>query len=73
MHNEENNSDLRLMELAERNPSLRGQELLRGINERSLALEEIERLQPGDLRAALRMTSLDDPDYHSRQEQADRR
>ncbi len=71
MHNEENHSDLRLMEMAERNPSLGGQELLRRIIERGLALEEIERLQPIDMRAALRMTSLDDPDYHSRQEQAD--
>lgn len=71
MRNEENNSDMRLMALSDRNPSLGGRELLREIIERGPAPEEIERPLPGDLRAALRLTSLDDPDYRTRAEQAD--
>ncbi|MCI0389232.1 MAG: hypothetical protein MOB07_10790 [Acidobacteria bacterium] len=71
MRNEWNNSALRLMELAERNPSLGGRELLQEIIERGPAPEEIERPRPSDLRAALRLTSLDAPDYRTRAEQAD--
>jgi hypothetical protein len=71
MRKEENNSDMRLMELADRNPSLGGRELLREIIERGPAPEEIEPPRPSDLRAALKLTSLDDPDYRTRAEQAD--
>ncbi len=71
MRKEENNSDMRLMALAYRNPSLGGRELLREVIERGPAPEEIERPRPSDLRAALRLTSLDDPDYRTRAEQAD--
>ncbi len=71
MRNELNNSDLRLMELADRNPSLGGRALLREIIERGPTPEEVERPQPVDVRAALRVTSLDDPDYRTRPEQAD--
>jgi hypothetical protein len=65
------NSDLRLMELADRNPSLGGRELLREIIERGPTPEEVERPQPRDVRAALRITSFGDPDYRTRAEQAD--
>ncbi len=71
MRNEWDNFDLQLMELAERNPALGGRALLREIIERGPAPEEMERPQPVDVRAALRLTSLDDPDYRSRPEQAD--
>src|SRR5262249_23058684 len=63
--------DLQLMELADRNPSLSGRELLREIIERGSMPEEIERSQPGNVRAAMRNPSLDDPDYRTRREQAD--
>jgi len=71
MRSEWNNSDLRLMELADRNPSLGGRGLLREIIERGPMPEEMERPQPKDVRAALRATSLDGPDYRTRPEQAD--
>jgi len=45
MRNEWDNSDLRLMALADRSPSLGGRELLREIIERGPAPEETERPQ----------------------------
>jgi hypothetical protein len=65
------NSDLRLMELADRNPSLGGRELLREIIERGPMPEENERRQAIDIRAALRIPSIDDPNYRTQSEQAD--
>ncbi|MGE0127628.1 MAG: hypothetical protein AB7U82_06080 [Blastocatellales bacterium] len=64
------NSDLRLMELAARNPSLGGRELLQEIIERGPVLEETERLQARDSRAALAPRELDHPDYRTPVEQA---
>jgi hypothetical protein len=68
---EQDNSDLRLMELAARNPSLGGRELMREIIERGPMPEENERPQARDLRSALKAPSLDDPDYRTRIEHAD--
>jgi hypothetical protein len=67
----QDNSDLRLMELAERNPSLGGRELILEIIERGPIPEENERLQPRDIRSALKTPSLDDPDYRTPIEHAD--
>ncbi|HEV2664655.1 MAG TPA: hypothetical protein VG324_07080, partial [Blastocatellia bacterium] len=71
MRNEKIHSDLRLMELADRNPSLGGRELLREIIERGPAPEGVERPHPRDVHAALSARPLDDPDYRTRPEQAD--
>lgn len=68
---EQDNSDLRLMELAERNPSLGGRELILEIIERGPTSEENERPQARDIRSALKARSLDDPDYRTRIEHAD--
>lgn len=62
--------DLRLMELAERNPSLGGRELLREIIERGTPPGSHEPLPARDLREALRPRSLDDADYRTSAEQA---
>lgn len=59
------NSELRLMELAARNPSLGGRELLMEIIERGPMPEENERPNSRDVRIALKARSLDDPDYRS--------
>lgn len=67
----QDNSDLRLMELARRNPSLGGRNLLMEIVERGPLAEENERPNFRDVRVALRAQSLDDPDYRTRIEQAD--
>jgi len=64
-------SDLRLMELADRNPSLGGRELMREILERGPIPEQVERPEPKDIRSALKTPSLDDPDYRTPAEQAD--
>ena len=64
------NSDLRLMELAARNPSLGGRELLQEIIERGPVLEETERLQARDSRAALAPREMDHPEYRTPVEQA---
>jgi hypothetical protein len=64
------NSDLRLMELAARNPSLGGRELLQEIIERGPVPEETERLQARDSYAALASRELDHPDYRTPVEQA---
>ncbi|MBL8168617.1 MAG: hypothetical protein JNJ50_10710 [Acidobacteria bacterium] len=64
------NSDLRLMELAARNPSLGGRELLQEIIERGSAPEETERLQARDSYAAPAARELDHPDYRTPVEQA---
>lgn len=58
------------MELAARNPSLGGRELLQEIIERGPVLEETERLQARDSRAALAPRELDHPDYRTPVEQA---
>ena len=63
-------SDLRLMELAERNPSLGGRDLLRTIIERGAHPEAHEPSRVRDLREALRPRSLDDSDYRTPVEQA---
>ncbi len=63
-------SDLRLMELAERNPSLGGRDLLRTIIERGAHPEAHEPPPARDLREALRPRSLDDSDYRTPVEQA---
>src|SRR5262249_10546623 len=68
---EKNNSDLRLMELAARNPSLGGRELMMEIIERGPMPEEIERPNPQDIRAALKPLSLEAQDYRTRIEHAD--
>ncbi len=65
------NPDLRLMELADRNLSLGGRELLKEIIERGAEPEENDRSTVLDLRAALRSPSLDDPNYRTQAEQAD--
>ncbi len=67
----QDNSDLRLMELAARNPSLGGRDLLLEIIERGPAREVNEPPNPRDVRVALRLSSLDDPDYRSPIEHAD--
>jgi hypothetical protein len=64
-------ADERLFELARRNPSPAGRELLREIIERGTATEKTERPPVRDIRAALRVPALDDPDYRSLPEQAD--
>jgi hypothetical protein len=64
------NSDLRLMELAARNPSLGGRELLQEIIERGPAREETERPQARELIAALASQEPDHPDYRTPVEQA---
>jgi hypothetical protein len=64
-------SALRLLELAGRNPSLGGRELLREILERGPLPEQVERPEPRDLRSALKTPSLDDSDYRTPAEQAD--
>lgn len=61
--------DVRLMELAERNPSLGGRELLREIIERGALPESHEPPPARDLREALRPRSLDDSDYRTPVEQ----
>ena len=58
------------MELAERNPSLGGRELLREIIERGSPPALHEPPLPRDLVAALRPKSLDDADYRTSAEQA---
>lgn len=58
------------MELAARNPSLGGRELLQEIIERGPAPEETERLQARDSYAALASRELDHPDYRTPVEQA---
>ena len=58
------------MELAARNPSLGGRELLQEIIERGPVLEETERLQARDSRAALAPSELDHPDCRTPVEQA---
>ena len=63
--------DVRLMELAEHNPSLGGRELLREIIERGSHLEPHEPSSSRDLAAALRPRSLDDSDYRTPAEQAE--
>lgn len=63
---------VRLMELAERNPSLGGRELLREIIERGALPESHESLPARDLREALRPRGLDDTDYRTPAEQAAR-
>lgn len=68
---EKNSEDLQLLELAARNPSLAGRELLQEIVTRGAAQEEHERRSAHDLRTALRTASLDDPNYRTRAEQAD--
>jgi hypothetical protein len=65
------NSDLRLMELARRNPSLGGRELLLEVIERGPMPEENERPQVRDIRSALKRRGIDDPDYRTRPQQAD--
>lgn len=61
---------VRLMEIAERNPSLGGRELLREIIERGALPESHEPLPARDLREALRPRGLDDIDYRTPAEQA---
>lgn len=61
--------DVRLMDLAERNPSLGGRELLREIIERGALPESHEPPPARDLREALRPRSLDDSDYRTSVEQ----
>lgn len=61
--------DVRLMELAERNPSLGGRELLREIIERGALPESHEPPPARDLRETLRPRSLDDSDYRTPVEQ----
>ena len=68
---EQNNSDLRLMELATRNPSLSGRDLLLEVIERGPMPEENERPQARDIRSVLKIRSLDDPDYRTPQQHAD--
>jgi len=68
---EKDNSDLRLMELTARNPSLGGRELMMEIIERGPTPEEVERPKPQDLRAALKPSNLDAQDYRTRIEHAD--
>jgi hypothetical protein len=65
------NSDLLLMEVAERNPSLGGRELLLEIIERGPMPEGVERSQARDHRAAFKTSPPDDPDYRTPIEQAD--
>jgi hypothetical protein len=67
----QSHSDLRLMELADRNPSLGGRELLREIIERGPEPEDVERPHPRDVHAALSARALDDPDYRTQPEHAD--
>jgi hypothetical protein len=66
----QDNSDLRLMELAKRNPSLGGRELMLEIIERGSMPEENERPQR-DIRTALKTPSLDDPAYRTPIEHAE--
>src|SRR5215813_2778407 len=70
-NSERDNSDLRLMGLAARNPSLGGRELMMEIIERGPMPEEIERPNPQDIRAALKPLSLDAQDYRTQIEHAD--
>lgn len=65
-----NHSDVRLMELAARNPSLGGRALLQEILERGSALETNERLTVQDAFAAFTSHELDHPDYRTSYEQA---
>ncbi len=58
------------MELAARNPSLGGRELLQEIIERGPVPEETERLQARDSYAALAPRELDHPEYRTPVEQA---
>ncbi len=62
---EKDNSDLRLMELAARNPSLGGRELMMEIVERGPMPEATERPKPYDIHAALKPSGPDDPDYRT--------
>lgn len=66
----QDNSDLRLMELAMRNPSLGGRELMLEVIERGPEPEEGERPHPRDIRTALKTRSLDDPDYRTQPQHA---
>jgi hypothetical protein len=68
---EQDNSDLRLMELAARNLPLGGRELMLEIIGRGAMPEGNERPQARDIRSALKAQSLDDPDYRTRIEHAD--
>lgn len=68
---EKNNSDLRLMELAARNPSLGGRELVVEIIERGPMPEDVERPKPQDIRVALNPSGMDAQDYQTRIEHAD--
>ena len=68
---EHDNSDLRLMELAARNPSLGGRDLLLEIIERGPAPEANERPNPRDVRMALRTPGMDDPGYRTQIEHAE--
>ncbi len=62
--------ELRLLELAERNPSPGGRELLREIIERGPHLAPHEPAPARDLASVLRLRSLDDSDYRTPVEQA---
>lgn len=64
------NSDLKLMEMAARNPSLGGRELLQELIERGPVPEETEHLQARDPHVALVSHELDHPDYRTPVEQA---
>lgn len=68
---EKDNSDLRLMELAARNPSLGGRELMTEIIERGPMPEEVERPKSQDIHAALKPLSPDAQDYRTQIEHAD--
>jgi hypothetical protein len=68
---EQDNSDLRLMELAGLNPSFGGRELLLEVIERGPIPEKNERPQARDIRSALGIRPLDDPDYRTQPQYAD--
>lgn len=68
---EQGNSDLRLMELASRNPSLGGRDLLFEVIERGPLPEENERPQARNIHSALKTRCLDDPDYRTQPQHAD--
>ncbi len=62
MRDEQIHSDLRLIELADRNPSLGSRKSLREIMGRGPAPEDVERPPPRDVHAALSARSLGNPD-----------
>ncbi len=64
-------SDELLLEAARRNPSIAGRELIQEIILRGAERGPDERPEVTDVRAALRMPSLDDPDYRTLPAQAD--